>query len=169
VPFPATWKLLRNVGVARRKGSDATARSDAQIYCFLWSRQPARRTTADTILFEIRCSHVLGLSEEPAPSPATGQAPCPDSRQCPLSPRHTAATLACGKASRSFAFFSSAVQPGVESRRKGIEAGEKDMYSQSTLSTARRFDRRCNKTIRVVEETKQYVTPIMRHYLSRVV
>lgn len=147
----AAWKPLHNVGASGREGSDAAPCSDAKIRCSIRRRQPARRTTGDTILSEIRCHHVLGLSKEIAPAPAIEPAPCPDSRQCSLSPRHSASTLSCGKAQCSIALISSAIQPRVESSGKGLEAGEKAMYTQSILSAAQRSDRGCNTTARAVE------------------
>jgi NADH:ubiquinone oxidoreductase subunit 6 (subunit J) len=101
--------------------------------------------------------------------PAGEPTSCPDSGQCSLSPRDHAATLSCGKASCSIAFISATLQPGIESSRTGMEAGEKAVHSQSILSTAQRLGRRRNCAAGVVEETKPNAPTIMRHYLRRYV
>lgn len=149
------WKSLRNVGGTGRNGSDAGPRSNAQVGRSFRSSKPTRWATCDPILLEIRCRHVLGLSEETGAPPALEPASCPDSRRCPLSPRDDAASLSCGKASCSVAFISAAIQPRVESRRTGMECGEKAVYSQSVLSIAQRSGRRGNNAAGAVEETKQ--------------
>jgi len=167
MPFPAAWKPLHNVGPRGRNGSDAAPRSDAEVRCPFRSRQSTRRATGDPILSEIRCRHVLGLSEENIAPPAIQPASCPDSRQCSLSPRDAAATLPCEKASGSLVFISAAVQPRTESRRAGMEAHETALYSQSVFSTTQRSGCRSNGPVGVVEETKPDAPTIMRHYLRR--
>jgi len=169
MPLPATRKPLHNVGAARRKGSRVIARSNAKIYCPIRSRQFARRTTCDAILFQIRCNHVRRLPEKTAPTSAPETAACFDSGQCSLSPRHNPATIPCRKASHPVALLSSTVQPRAESSRKSLEACKKTVYSQSILSTAQRSD--CSRDVPagVVEQTEHIVTPFMRHYLSRCV
>jgi hypothetical protein len=70
MPLPATWTPLHHVGAARRKGSRTTPRSNAKIYCPIRSRQFARRTTCDAILFQVRCNHVRRFPEKTDPTPA---------------------------------------------------------------------------------------------------
>jgi hypothetical protein len=167
MPFPAAWKPLRNVGATGRNGSDADPRSDAEVRCSFRSRQSARRATGNPILSEIRCCHVLGLSEETHAPPAIEPASGPNSRQRSLSPCDDAATLPSGKASASVAFLSARIQPRTESRRAGMEAYETALYSQSVFSTTQRSGHRSNDTVGVVEESKPGAPTLMRHYLRR--
>jgi len=167
MPLPAAWKPMCDVGPAGRIGSNAAACSDTQVHRSLRCSQLTGWATCDPILSEIRCRHVLGLSQEIGAPPASEPTSCPDSGQCSLSPRDHAATLSCGKASCSVAFISATLQPGIESSRTGMEAGEKAVHSQSVLSTAQRLGRCGNCPAGVVEETEPNAPSIMRHYLSR--
>ena len=167
MPLPAAWNSLRNVGAAGRNGSDIAPRSNAEVHGSFRSRQSARRATGDPILHHIRCRHVWGLSKETGASPAGEPASCADSGQCSLSSRNHAETLPCGKAPDAIASVPSALQPRAQSRRAGMEAGEKAVYSQSILSTAQRSGRHGIGPVRSVEKTEQNATTLMRHYLSR--
>ena len=154
MPFPAAWKSLQDVGASGRQRSDIASRSNAKINRSIRSGQSARRTTGHPILFEIRRRHFSGLPEEIASAPSMGPAHCCHLRQCPLSPCHIAATIPFRKAPCSVPFFPSAIQSGTEPGRKGLETGEKTMYSQSILPAAQRFDRSRHATIGAMESTK---------------
>jgi hypothetical protein len=169
MPLPAAWKPMHYVGSSRGQGSDAAPYSHAEIRGSIWSRQPTRRTVGDRILSQVRCPHVLGLSEEIAPPQAMRPAPCPCSRQRPISPCHNTAAVPRRNTSRSIPAIFAALQPGTESRRESLEAGQTAMHSQSILSTTERSYCRCNTAATAMEKTKQHSITIMRHYLSRYV
>ena len=167
MPFPATWRSVHYMGASGRQGPDAAPCCDARIHCDIQSRQPARRTAGDTILFRVQCHHVLGLSEETSSPSAMEPAPCPDSGQGPVSPRNGAASLSCGKASRPLTFIPSALRPIVANPVESVLKLTRRLCMQSICSTARRSDHGCDATIGAVAKTKRNAAQTMRYYLSR--
>ena len=153
MPFPAAWKSLQDVGASGRQGSDIASRSNAKINRSIWSGQSVRRPTGHPILFKIRRHHFSRLSEEIASAPSMQPAHYCYLRQCPLSPFLITETIPFRKAPCSVPCFPSAIQSGTKPGRKGLEAGEKTMYSQSILSAAQRFDCSRYATIGAMEST----------------
>ena len=153
MPFPAAWKSLQDVGASGRQGSDIASRSNAKIHRSIRSGQSVRWTTCHPILLKIRRHHVSSLPEEIASAPSMQPSHCCHLRQRPLSPCKIAEAISFRKAPYSVSFFPSAIQPGTKPYRKGLEAGEKTVYSQSVLSTAQRFGLSRYATIRAMEST----------------
>lgn len=154
MPLPATWFMLCHVDSSGKFGSGSVACPHSQASGRFWRSLSGRWTNGDDAGQNFRCrkfSSIFGVFAATASSWTKIDS---GARQRTVAPCEGVAALA-QQVSTCFAIgFSPALQSGLESNRKSMEADASFVHAQYLLSNHRGFDCSCSEPIYEVVSTQ---------------